>query len=247
MKKSTAAVLAFASAALLITRRQHKAGVGKKALRGIPGIGKKSDLKAARVAEQTTERYIMYVIMPIWSLVGALDWLWHRQTKIETTSGLKESLTHQLMMIEMGVPVFAALFLEVNAGLFTLLTAGMLLHQLTAIWDVDYTVTRRKIPAREQHTHTFMETIPFDIWAVLACLHPHQFRSMLGIGPDKPDFKLRLKRPPLPVRDIAAILGTTGVFVALPHLEELWRCWRSRQRGLTGVDTPECARELYAS
>jgi len=37
------------------------------------------------------------------------------------------------------------------------------------------------------------------------------------------------------------------LFVAVPHLEEFWRCWRARQRGLSGVDTPECARELFAS
>lgn len=249
MKKSTAAGLAFAIAAL-VAARKDKPGLAKKALRKprpILEIAKSSHSYADRIAEQTAERYMMYVIMPAWSAAGTLDWLWHRQTKIETTSGLKESLTHQLMMIEAGVPVFAALFLEANAALFGLLTGGMLLHQFTAIWDVDYTVARRKVPAREQHTHTFMETIPFDIWAVLACLRPNQFLSMLGMGPEKPDFRLRLKRPPLPMRQIIAIFGATTLFVALPHVEEFWRCWRAQQRGLTGRDTPECARDLFAS
>jgi hypothetical protein len=250
MKKSTAAGLAFATAALVAAARKGKPTLAKKALGKSPtilGMAKRSHSDADRIAERTAERYMMYVIMPAWSAAGALDWLWHRQTKIQTTSGVKESLTHQLMMIEAGVPVFAGLFLEANAGLFSLLTGGMLLHQFTAIWDVDYTVSRRKVPAREQHTHTFMETIPFDIWAVLACLRPKQFLSMLGMGPEKPVFRLRLKRPPLPIRKITAIFGATTLFVALPHIEEFWRCLRAHQRGLTETDTPECARELYAS
>jgi hypothetical protein len=127
------------------------------------------------------------------------------------------------------------------------MTIGMLLHQATVMWDVTYTVSRRKIPAREQHTHTFMETLPFDILAVFACMHPDQFLAMLGIGDEKPDFELRLKRPGLPVRQIFAIFAAMGLFVGLPHVEEFWRCWRAEQNGLTGVDTPECARQLYAS
>ena len=153
---------------------------------------------------------------------------------------------HLLMMAEAGVPVFAGLFLEPNAGLLRLMTIGMMLHQATVMWDVSYTVSRRKIPAREQHTHTFMETLPFDILAVFACMHPRQFQAMLGLGEEEPDFRLRLKRPPLPISQIAAIFGAMGFFVGLPHVEEFWRCWKARQQGLTGIDTPECARKLYA-
>ena len=195
---------------------------------------------------RSSQRYMMYVIIPAWSLVGALDWLWHKQTKIESTSGPQESAMHLLMMAEAGVPVLAGLFLDPNAGLLRLMTIGMLLHQATVMWDVSYTVSRRKIPAREQHTHTFMETLPFDILAVFACMHSEQFKAMLGLGNEKPDFKLKLKRPPLPILEIAAIFGAMGLFVGLPHAEEFWRCWKARQRGLTGADTPECARELYA-
>lgn len=243
MKKSTASALMLASgaAALLASRR-------KSARNGLfSRLGNKTERDARRLADQSSQRYLTYLIVPAWSLVGALDWLWHRQTKIETTSGPKESMMHLLMMAEAGAPVFAGLFLETNAGLLAMLTAGVLLHQLTVMWDVSYTVSRRKIPAREQHTHTFMETLPFDILAVFATLHPEQFRAMLRIGPEKPDFSLRLKKPGPPIRHIAAIFGATTLFVALPHVEEFVRCWRAYRKGLTGVDTPECARELYAA
>lgn len=154
---------------------------------------------------------------------------------------------HLLMMAEAGIPVLAGLFLETNAGLLRLMTAGMVLHQATVMWDVSYTVSRRKIPAREQHTHTYMETLPFDILAVFACLHPEQFLAMFGLGKEKRDFSLRFKKPGLPVTQIAAIFAAMTVFNTLPHMDELWRCWSAHRRGLTGTETPACARELYAA
>ena len=238
MKKIVLSALALGSASLVAIRLLRR-GSGRKL--ALAPFGRK-DSEAAR----SSKRYIMYVIVPAWSLVGALDWLWHKQTNIETTSGPKESAMHLLMMAEAGVPVLAGLFLEPNAGLLRLMTIGMLLHQVTVMWNVSYTVSRRKIPAREQHTLTFMETLPFDILAVFACMHPNQFRAMLGLSQEKPDFKLKLTRPPLSLPQIIAIFGAMGLFVGLPHVEEFWRCWKARQQGLTGVDTPICAQELYA-
>lgn len=243
MRKSTIAALSLGTAAAILSTRPGRRA-GKKIFRS---VANSPSSQARKIAAKSSKRYIMYIIMPAWSLVGALDWLWHRQTKIETTSGPKESFMHLLMMAEAGVPVLAGLFLEPTAGLLALMTGGMLLHQATVMWDVAYTVSRRKIPAREQHTHTFMETLPFDILAVFACLHPQEFGSIFRLGPKKPDFSLRLKTPGLPLRQIAAIFGAMTLFVGLPHVEELWRCWRARQRGLTGTETPECARQLYAS
>jgi hypothetical protein len=154
---------------------------------------------------------------------------------------------HLLMMAESGTAMMAGLFLEPNAGMFAVMSAGMLLHQATVIWDVEYTVSRRKIPAAEQHTHTFMETLPFDIITVFACLYPEQFKSMLGIGSEEPEFSLRLRKPSIPGRNIALSFGAATAISFLPHVEELWRCWRAYRKGLTGTETPECARELYAA
>ncbi len=242
MKKSRAAALALASAGAIALRVGK---LGKKRLTSIPGGKRKAQVR--EVAEKTAQRYMMYLVMPAWSIVGALDWLWHRQTSIETTSGPKESAMHLLMMAEAGIPVLAGLFLETNAGVLRLMTAGMLLHQATVMWDVSYTVSRRKVSAREQHTHTFMETLPFDILAVFACLHPEQFLAAFGLGDEKPDFALRLKRPGLPISHVAAIFGAMTLFNVLPHMEEFWRCWKANRAGLTGSETPECARELYAA
>jgi hypothetical protein len=203
--------------------------------------------QSRHAADEATRRYLMYIIMPVWAVTGFLDWLWHRQTRIETTSGVKESIMHLLMMAEAGAPILTGLFLEMNAGALALMGAGWLIHDATVAWDVSYTVSRRVIFPREQHTHSYMQTIPFDIVATLACLHPEQSLALLGLGPEKPDFKLRLRKPPVPLKHFAAIVAGMGAVSGLPHIEELWRCYRAQQSGVAGRDIPDCAQELYAS
>src|SRR5207302_892582 len=50
--------------------------------------------------ESVTVRYLMYVLMPAWFVPGIADYLMHRRTRIERTSGLRESAIHSLMMAE---------------------------------------------------------------------------------------------------------------------------------------------------
>jgi len=203
--------------------------------------------QSRHAADEATRRYLMYIIMPVWSVTGFLDWLWHRQTKIETTSGTKESIMHLLMMAEAGAPILTGLFLQMNAGALALMGAGWLIHELTVAWDVAYTVSRRVIFPREQQTHSYMQSIPFQIIATLACLYPEQSLSLLGLGPEKADFKLRLRKPPVPPKHFVAIVACMGAVSGLPHIEELWRCYRAQQSGVAGRDIPQCAQELYAS
>ncbi|MBV8673668.1 MAG: hypothetical protein JOZ33_09565 [Acidobacteriaceae bacterium] len=236
-------LLGAASAGLVLLGRKSQA----------PGSeGRRSSIadefeRSRQAADTVTRRYLTYVIMPVWSMAGFLDWLWHRQTKIETTSGVKESMMHLLMMAETGAPIMLGLFLEMNAGALALMGAGWLLHEATVAWDVSYTASRRKIPPREQHTHSYMQSIPFEIVATLACLHPEQALALVGAGPQKPDFQLRLKKAPVPLAHFAGIVACMGIVSGLPHLEELWRCYRAQRSGDAGRDTPECARELYGS
>ena len=111
--KKLAAIGLMVSAASWLLRRKQKASRAKKKpsiLRGNPAA------EARHLADQSAQRYLMYFIVPAWGLVGALDWLWHRQTKIETTSGPKESAMHLMMMAEAGLPVLAGLFPGTECG-----------------------------------------------------------------------------------------------------------------------------------
>ena len=66
---------------------------------------------------------LMYFILPLWLLAGFADWLCHRASHIETTSGAKESVFHLVMLAEMGLPLLAAIFLQVNAGIIAFMIA----------------------------------------------------------------------------------------------------------------------------
>ncbi len=239
-RKSLVSILLGAGAGLayLGTKRSPA-----KADKGAPGERE----QARREVDETTRRYLMYVIMPVWSVAGFLDWLWHKQTKIETTSGVQESVMHLLMMVEVGTPILTGLFLEMNAGTLALMGAGWLMHEATVAWDVSYSLSRRKIYAREQHTHSYMQSIPFNVLATMACMYPEQSLALVGMGPEKPDFKLRFRKAPVPLMDFAIIVACMGAVSFLPHVEELWRCYQAQQRGEAGSEVPECARELYAS
>lgn len=243
--KSLFRIFLGASAGLALVAGTKRASFSTKKGRQ-SRVGAESE-QSRDAANETTRRYLMYIIMPVWSIAGFLDWMWHRQTKIETTSGMKESLMHLLMMAEAGAPILTGLFLETNAGALCLMGAGWLLHELTVAWDVTFTASRRVIYPREQTTHGYMQTIPFEIVATLACLHPEQSLALVRLGTERPDFRLRFRKPPVPMKEFVVIVACMGLVSGLPHVEELWRCYVAWKNGLTGSDTPECARELYAS
>ena len=244
MRKLSVATMLLSGAAIGLISRRKSDRLSRSRHANVSEQGR---LTSRQAADEATRRYLMYAVMPLWSIAGFLDWLWHRQTKIETTSGVKESIMHLLMMAEAGAPILTGLFLEMNAGALALMSAGWLLHETTVAWDVKYSLSRREIFTREQSTHGYMQTVPFNIVATLACLHPEQALALVGLGPQKADFKLRFRKPPVPLKDFAAILSIMGVVSGLPHVEELWRCYRAQREGRAGSDIPECAETLYGT
>src|SRR6185295_8200330 len=100
---------------------------------------------------------LMYFVLPLWLAAGFADYLCHRASHIETTSGPKESALHLLQFAEMAVPTLAAIFLEINALVILVAIACLILHEATAIWDVHYAYTRRAVTPTEQHVHSFLE------------------------------------------------------------------------------------------
>ena len=184
---------------------------------------KASDSEAVDIA---LRRYLLYVVVPLWYVPGLADWWWHRQTKIEETSGTHESMTHAIMMTVVGVPLLAGLLFEINALVLTMMIAGYVLHEGVTYWDVNYAKNLREVPTVEQHTHSFLEMLPFMAASMSICLKPKQFAAIFGRGDEPARWKLELKDPPLTARYVLGVLAGTFAFVILPYGEEFVRCFR---------------------
>lgn len=176
---------------------------------------------------QLSEHYLMYFIVPLWLAAGVADWGMHRRAGIERNSGPKEALIHLLMLAEMGLPVLAALFLDVNALVLLFMVAAFFVHEATAMWDVSYAVTRRVVTPLEQHIHSFLEMLPLMAVSIVVLLHWEQFLALLGLGTAVADFGLRLKASPLPRAYVLWLMGAIVVFELLPYGEEFLRTVRN--------------------
>lgn len=168
---------------------------------------------------------ILYVFIPLWLLAGFGDWLFHRITRISETAGIKESLLHMLMIAEVGLPMLAGLFLEINALVLCIMIVGLIAHECTVLWDLRYAIDKRRISPGEQIVHSFQELIPFMLLTLVVFLHWDQFRALVTMN-GAADFDLEWKHNPLPPAYVITLLASTGLLVILPFTEELWRCYR---------------------
>ncbi len=132
--------------------------------------------------EQALVRYLLFFLIPVWNASGIIDWLWHKQTDIEHTSSTEESVIPRLMFAEAGLPLRMALLLEINSGVILAMFGGLALHGATAVWDVHCAGGIREVTEREQHTHSFLEVLPFAAVAMASCLHWWQSQALFGAG-----------------------------------------------------------------
>jgi hypothetical protein len=168
--------------------------------------------------------YLWYAIFPLWLVVGLGDYLCHRRTRIEATSGFTESSLHFLQMLQIAIPFLAVLFFEINRLVLAIAVVGVLLHTATFWWDVQYTMDKRRISVAEQFVHCFLVTIPLFVVSLLIMLYwPHD-RS----------WSLQLKAEPVPSAQVLFILGCVAALNLLPLLEEVWRTRRDDGGTLRG-------------
>ena len=159
---------------------------------------------------------LMYFVVPLWLLAGFADWLCHRASHIATTTGAKESLIHLLMFAEVGVPLLAVLFLDVNVGIILLMIGSFLVHEATALWDVSYATTARSVTPIEQHVHSFLEMIPLMAIVAIVGMHWGQFLALFGLGDEPARFALVRKAEPLPMLYVAVVFAAVVLFEFLP-------------------------------
>ena len=172
------------------------------------------------------QQLLLYLLLPLWLLAGFGDWLCHRVQRIERSSGLKESLLHLLMLVELGIGVCAALLLQVNAAVLALLLACCVAHELTTWWDLAYAASTRRIPIAEQWVHGLQQALPWVGFAMLVTVHRDQALAAIGLGAVNADWSFRYKNPPLATGQVAAALGAGLVLVVVPLLQEFLRCLR---------------------
>ncbi|MEU4348058.1 diguanylate cyclase [Streptomyces sp. NPDC023838] len=184
---------------------------------------------AAHGVEDANRRFLLYGVLPLWVVPGVADWWMHRRTRIEETSGARESAVHALMMTEAGVPVAVGLLAKINPLVLSVMGGAAVAHGATALYDVSFATGRREVRPVEQHIHSFLEVLPLTAMAFVACLHPEAVRATLRGGPGPDDWKLLPKERPLPARYLAALAATISVGVALPYAEEMKRCLRARR------------------
>jgi hypothetical protein len=178
---------------------------------------------------QFTQNYLLFIVMPIWLLVGLLDWWCHRTSAIETTSGVPETVLHLLMLAEAGAAVLMGLFLEINGLVLALMLAAFIAHEVTSYADLTYAAPRRNVRPFEQRVHDYLAVVPFLALSLVFVLHWDQAVAWFGIGPAKLDLSLGLKREPLSPNYIIGLLTAIFIFEVVPYVEELWRGLRARR------------------
>jgi hypothetical protein len=103
------------------------------------------------------------------------------------------------MFAEVGVPLLAAMFLEVNALIIAAMIVAYFIHEATALWDVSYATTARTVTPIGQHVHSFLEMIPLMAILCVVSIHWGQFLALFGVGSERARFDLVWKSEPLPV------------------------------------------------
>lgn len=173
---------------------------------------------------------ILYGLLPLWGITGFIDWWCHRVSRIETTSGLKESLAHSVMGIQLGLPIVLGLFFEINVLILLLCLVVLLSHAVVAHWDVKYSTPMRKITVWETHVHAYMATIPLFLlllimvinWNVVIKLVTFDWQGQLSLKPsENAQISSAYRR---------GYLIFMAIFCVLPYVEENIRCYLSARR-----------------
>jgi hypothetical protein len=189
------------------------------------------DHGAAMSLEALLENLLWWGIYPLWLLAGAGDYLCHRRTDIEHTSGSAESWFHLLQFLTLLAALAAGAFLETNALVFGFMIVAILAHTVLAHLDVSYTDGQRYISPFEQLVHGFMDVLPLVAVSIFGVLHWQEIATGLNGAP----FSL--------VRQDESRLWLLASFIVLagvPIMEELVRTLhyrRARERDQAGLAT----------
>lgn len=170
---------------------------------------------------------ILYVILPLWGLSGFADWVCHRITRIERTSGLWESFMHSVMGLQVGIPIALCVLYEVNVMVLLICFAALVLHEVVAHMDVHFAAPKREILIWEVHAHNFLATIPFYTFALIAVLKWDVVIQTITLD-WAGGFGFVQRAVPIGGSGyLPGYLAFMAVVCVFPYIEELWRCYRA--------------------
>lgn len=171
------------------------------------------------------EMLYLFLLLPLWLAAGVADQLCHRALGLEHSAGLRESLLHLLMALQMAVLGGGVLLLQPSVGSLALLLAACVAHEATTWVDLAYAEPRRRVPWHEQAVHSWQQVLPWVVFGSYLALEeattPAFARTVWG---------LQLKQPLLSWPWLSLVLAVAGALGLGPVVLEVWRCWRVQQR-----------------
>ncbi len=170
--------------------------------------------------------FLLFVLLPIWGISGFCDWLCHRATQIETTSGLKESLLHSLMGLQIAIPILLCLNFKINVLILLICFCTWILHEMIAHWDVYYASPRRKISIWEMHAHNYLATLPMYMLITIVIINWPVFLDLVSFNWGGNMGLTLLDSPPGGARYLPIYLAFMSVLCVFPYIEENLRCLR---------------------
>jgi hypothetical protein len=178
---------------------------------------------------------ILYGLLPLWGITGFIDWCCHRATKIERTSGLRESLIHSLMGIQLGIPIVLCLVYQVNVLILLICLVAFLCHEFVAHYDVAYSAPLRRISIWEVHVHNYMATIPLYLLMLIVVLNWETTLKLVHFD-WAGEFELRrVATPHGGSQYLRNYLVFMGILCVFPYIEENLRCLVVARRKQSGV------------
>lgn len=170
--------------------------------------------------------FILFVILPLWGFSGLFDWWCHKRSKIEETSGLKESLIHAAMGAQIGVAFILGIFFELTVLTYLVMFVCLVSHELIAHWDVRYSAPKRNITIWEMHAHNYLGTIPLYLFALISVLGWEVVVDTLTLNWSG-NFNFQLRDVPIGGAQYYVVYGVFITLVCVfPYISEVLRCLR---------------------
>ena len=162
---------------------------------------------------------LLWVMYPVWLLAGAGDYVCHRLTDIERTSGATESWLHVAQFAVLASAFACAVLLQMSTAVFIVMVVLVLAHSALSYIDVRYTDGRRRILPIEQTIHGFMEVLPLGAVALIGVQHWPEIRSGSLVFAGRAALEW----------DRVLLLASFVVLAGVPVLEELLRTVRAHR------------------